>query len=673
MKFVEKPLGSLAKNMPNNYKSEQEQIIGSLEGPIVVTGANGFIGSHLLSQIQKVRDDAHGTYNLNRGWRTQAFELKKMHSTPTLEQMNSLLEEIRPKTIFNLAAHGAYSFQSDAKRIFEINLTAVVSLAAWASANGSTLIQAGSSSEYGTNCAGPKEEERCEPNSVYAVSKLAATNYLTNVADANLRFAVLRLYSVYGPGEDYRRLFPQIILQGLNSEFPPFAEEENSRDFLYVDDAVSAFMTVALAAQEKKFKGVLNIGSGVKTSMKRLATFVGAEFGLSKAPKFGEFSRSWDLRDWYSNSSKAEIEISWTPRIEISQGLSSMREWYETAGNYDYLHEPSRDQNDSCEPLIQISAVIACYKDAEAIPVMHSRMKNVLESLEINYEIIFVNDGSPDDTIEVIEEISRKDSHVIGVTHARNFGSQAAFLSGMRESKGENIVLLDGDLQDPPELIAEFWKLKNQGFDVIYGRRVDREAPFFMKIAYKAFYKVFQLVAPFSIPRDAGDFSLMSRQVVDTILQMPERDLFIRAQRAYVGFNQTGVDYVRPERMFGKTTNNLSKNFGWATKGVLAVSRAPLTALSAFSMALFVLSLIAILIQIISKIVAPSIAPEGFVSVSVLILGLGSLNLLAISIVGEYVGRILEEVKRRPRFVRRSITSRGDTNLYGDGEFHKDE
>jgi len=231
----------------------------------------------------------------------------------------------------------------------------------------------------------------------------------------------------------------------------------------------------------------------------------------------------------------------------------------------------------------------------------------------------------------------------------------------MRESVGEPVVLLDGDLQDPPELILEFWATKQEGYDVVYGRRVDREATWVMRRAYKAFYRVFQAVAPFDIPRDAGDFSLMSREVVEVVESMPERDLFIRAQRAYAGFRQTGVDYKRPERMFGTSTNNIGRNVGWATRGVLAVSRAPLTALSLFALALFGFSLLLSIVLVVRKLVFPGSVPAGQALIPVLVLGLGSLNLLAIAIVGEYVGRILEETKKRPRFVRRLMTECGIT------------
>jgi polyisoprenyl-phosphate glycosyltransferase len=206
-----------------------------------------------------------------------------------------------------------------------------------------------------------------------------------------------------------------------------------------------------------------------------------------------------------------------------------------------------------------------------------------------------------------------------------------------------------------------------EGFDVVYGRRAEREATWFMSRASRAFYRVFRASASFEIPRDAGDFSLMSREVVDVITSMPERDLFIRAQRAYAGFRQTGVDYKRPERMFGRTTNNFGKNVGWATRGVLAVSRTPLTALSLFAVTMFGLSVLMIVGEVVRKLLFPD-PTQGLVSIRVLVLGLGSLNLVAIAIVGEYVGRILEQSRKRPRYVRRLVTEGGVTRVSTDND-----
>ena len=194
----------------------------------------------------------------------------------------------------------------------------------------------------------------------------------------------------------------------------------------------------------------------------------------------------------------------------------------------------------------RLSAVIACYQDAQAIPLMYQRLSDVFSTLAVDHEIIFVNDGSPDDTASVLKALTAKDDHVLAIEHSRNFGSQNAFLSGMELATGDAVVLLDGDLQDPPEVIPALYEKWREGNDVVYGRRSKREAPAIMAMAYRAFYRVFRAASYVPVPLDAGDFALMDRRVVDELLALPETDQFLRGLRAWVGFKQTGVDYVPP-------------------------------------------------------------------------------------------------------------------------------
>jgi dolichol-phosphate mannosyltransferase len=291
---------------------------------------------------------------------------------------------------------------------------------------------------------------------------------------------------------------------------------------------------------------------------------------------------------------------------------------------------------------------------------MYERLTAVFSRLNIQYEIIFVNDCSPDDTEDVICSISRNDRRVIGISHSRNFGSQAAFMSGMRIASKNSCVLLDGDLQDPPELIEEFVAEWRKGFDVVYGRRVKREASIFMQLAYKAFYRLFDYFSYLHVPHDAGDFSLMDRRVVQAILQFPERDLFLRGVRAFAGFKQTGVDYIRQERMFGRSTNNLWKNIGWAKKGILSFSNTPLNMLSWAGVTLFFLGILLAVYQVLGKLLFPRLTPPGLTTIIVLIVFFGSLNLFGLSIIGEYLAKVFEEVKQRPVFIRRSIIRDGE-------------
>lgn len=302
----------------------------------------------------------------------------------------------------------------------------------------------------------------------------------------------------------------------------------------------------------------------------------------------------------------------------------------------------------------KISAVIACYKDAQAIPIMHKRLSDVFGKLGVDYEIIFVNDGSPDNSEDILRKLVEKDKHVIGINHSRNFSSQMAFTSGMDIATGNAIVFLDGDLQDPPELIEKFYSKWIEGYDVVYGIRVKREAPLYMAIAYKLFYRIFHKMSYIKIPLDAGDFSLIDRKVVDALKTFPERDRFLRGLRAWVGFRQTGIPYVRPERMFGKTTNNLLRNLNWASKGIFSFSYVPLQLMTLLSFAVFSIALLAMIIQIILRFVLPN-TPQGTTTILIAVLFIGAVQLLGISILGQYIGKIFEEVKQRPKYIVKSI------------------
>ena len=299
----------------------------------------------------------------------------------------------------------------------------------------------------------------------------------------------------------------------------------------------------------------------------------------------------------------------------------------------------------------KISAIIACYRDAQAVPIMHQRLTTVFQKIGVDYEIIFVNDGSPDNAAEVLAELAARDRKVVVINHSRNFGSQNAFTSGMRIATGDAVILLDGDLQDPPELIEQFHAKWVEGFEVVYGVRVKREATNFLKIAYKAFYRVFRAASYVPMPLDAGDFSLLDRRVVDALNSLPENNRFMRGLRAWVGFKQTGVPYVRPERMFGRTTNSLLKNLGWARKGILSFSYAPLDMITVLALITVALALLGIAFQVIARIFMPDAAPKGVTTLIVLILFLGGIQLLCLSIIGSYLAHIYDEVKRRPPFI----------------------
>jgi nucleoside-diphosphate-sugar epimerase/glycosyltransferase involved in cell wall biosynthesis len=639
-----------------------ETAIARLRGPILVLGASGFIGSVLLRRLLAHRQDVYGTSSQSAAWRLDGVPTRHIVVGDLLVDQNvvTLLDTVKPRTVFNCIAHGAYSFETDVGLIYRTNVDLTARLVELLGKQGvHRYVHAGSSSEYGDDASGPLEDSALKPNSHYSVSKGAAAGLLY-YAGKKLGFpgVNLRLYAVYGPYEDSSRLVPTALRKGMRGAHTSYVDPEISRDFLYVDDACDAFVEAAAGLTEERYGESYNIGSGTKTTIGTFAQVVKAQFDLADEPPFTMQNRSWDVAAWYSDPRKAERDFGWVARTPLDVGLRETVRWLESLDSIERYEKSSKKFG--ADDVYSVSAVIACYKDAQAIPVMYERLTATFEALNVGYEIIFVNDCSPDDSQAVIQALSARDHHVIGISHSRNFGSQSSFRSGMEIATKNACVLLDGDLQDPPEMIKDFVALWRQGFDVVYGRRVRRDAPWHMGIAYKLFYRVFQKFSYVAVPRDAGDFSLMDRRVVRSLLSFPERDLFIRGVRAFVGFKQTGVDYVRPERMFGVSTNNFLKNLGWAKKGILSFSNTPLNMLSAAGVVLFTLSILLGLVYVAARIAFPDAAPRGFTTLVLIVIFFGSINLLAASLIGEYIAKIFEEVKRRPHFIRRDFIRDGE-------------
>jgi len=645
--------------------------IRALRGPILVTGASGFVGANLFKMVSAVRDDVFAVVRQDRNWRLDGCREDQVVTVDLNDHASTqnLIQTLSPQTVFDCVAYGAYSFEEKTSLIYETNFSSVMHLVELLSKQPfAAFVHAGSSSEYGINCNAPSEDDHCEPNSAYSVSKVAVSTYLRYMGkQRNFPCVNLRLYSVYGPLEDTSRLLPNLLRHALKGSLPPLVDPRTSRDFVHVDDVCAAFIMAAVKMHPGLYGEAFNIGSGIKTTIGDLAELTRQEFKIAAQPEFGTMEgRAWDLAEWYANPAKAQEFLGWKAEIPLAQGLRSMSEW--VAGLSEQAMVSASKKN-AGQQKRSLSAIIACYKDGQAIPVMHKRLTDTFQKLGVDYEIIFVNDGSPDDSAEVIRRISERDPRVIGITHSRNFGSQMAFRSGMELCTKDGVVLLDGDLQDPPELIADFYAKWEEGFDVIYGCRVKRDMPWHWGLMYKAFYRVFAAFSYVKIPLDAGDFSLMDRRVVGWLLNCTERDLFVRGLRAYIGFKQTGVDYIRPERMFGVTTNSFLKNIDWAKRGIFSFSNTPLTMLTGLGIVLLGLSVFLAVVMALLRIFIPDIAPRGITTVMITTLIFGSLNLFAIGLVGEYVAKIMTEVKGRPRLIRAALIRNGTaTELLPDGK-----
>ena len=308
----------------------------------------------------------------------------------------------------------------------------------------------------------------------------------------------------------------------------------------------------------------------------------------------------------------------------------------------------------------KISVVVVCYFDEKAIRALYSRLTETLKKITPLYEIIYVNDASPDNSKAILQEIAAKDKNLTIINHSRNFGAQAGFTSGMIQATGDAVVLMDGDLQDPPELIAEFVKKWLDGNMVVYGVRKQREKSMgkIKEWLYHQFYVLFSYTSYIKIPQDAGDFSVMDRVVVDHINALPERDRFIRGLRAWVGYKSAGINYKRPERFDGRqsvSTKGLLSAFRWARKAIFSFSYKPLELVTYMAILTSAISLLGVLFYVITFFIKG--APAGFATLVVIVLFLSSVQLVAISVIGEYITKIFEEIKGRPRFIIRDVVN----------------
>ncbi len=300
-----------------------------------------------------------------------------------------------------------------------------------------------------------------------------------------------------------------------------------------------------------------------------------------------------------------------------------------------------------------LSLVLPVYDEEQVIPELHQQLQEFLKALATDAEVVFVDDGSRDATFELLQKLVEQDARYRILSFSRNFGHQTAITAGVDHARGEAVVVMDADLQDPPSVVLEMMLKWREGYDVVYGKRQSRAGEtFFKKITAKAFYRLFAAMIPIQVPLDTGDFRLMSRRVVLTLRALRETHRFVRGMVSWVGFRQTAVLYDRPARFAGTTKYPLRKMVRFAVDGITSFSVLPLrfsTYLGVTMSALSVLYAIwAVIVHFFLKRTVP-----GWTATVVLISLLASVQLLMIGILGEYVGRIYEEVKRRPLYVIR--------------------
>jgi len=297
-----------------------------------------------------------------------------------------------------------------------------------------------------------------------------------------------------------------------------------------------------------------------------------------------------------------------------------------------------------------VGLIVPCYNEEEVLPALFETLEPVLDRLGPEARVLLVNDGSRDGTAGLLDAQCARDSRY-GVLHlSRNFGHQAAISAGLQHVRGEAVVLLDADLQDPPDLIPAMVATWREGFDIVYGVRQKRKEAWVLRAAYRVFYRLLKRMANVDIPLDAGDFSLMDRRVVDLLNHMPEQNRFVRGLRGWVGFRQAGLPYERAERRAGAPKYNLTRLMRLALDGLVSFSIVPLRLAVWLGLATSLFGFLYLVYAVAERLLVGT-TPPGWASLVVLILLLGGIQLVMIGIIGEYVGRIFEEVKGRPRFI----------------------
>ena len=310
---------------------------------------------------------------------------------------------------------------------------------------------------------------------------------------------------------------------------------------------------------------------------------------------------------------------------------------------------------DAASSTPELSLVIPVYNEEENIPVLYSRIVAVLETEKIDFEIVFVDDGSCDRSVLCLNELQQNDRRVVVFELARNFGHQVAITAGLDFARGKAIAIMDADLQDPPEVLPGFIAKWREGNDVVYAIREQRKEGWIKRTSYAAFYRLLRHVSSIDIPLDAGDFCVMDRRIVDLLKSMPERGRFVRGIRSWVGLNQVGLPFERHARHAGASKYTVGRLVLLALDGLISFSYVPLRVITALGLSVSFLSLFLAGFFFVKKLLY-GLSPPGYASLIVSIFFLAGIQLITLGVIGEYVGRIFEEAKRRPMYILRRMS-----------------
>lgn len=302
--------------------------------------------------------------------------------------------------------------------------------------------------------------------------------------------------------------------------------------------------------------------------------------------------------------------------------------------------------------MVEFSVIIPVYNEELNIPNLLTRLRPVVEKTGMSYELLFVNDGSRDNTLQMIKALSMADNHVKYIDFSRNFGHQVAVTAGIDHCKGNIIAIIDADLQDPPELMEEMIALLKQGYENVYAKRRSRkDKSIIKKAAYKTFYRLLARISNVEVPLDTGDFRVMTRKVAEVLKNMPEQHKFLRGQIAWLGFKQTFVEYDRDARAAGEPGYTYKKLFRLAFDGITGFSNVPLRIATIMGFVVSGISLALIIYALVSYFFFSSGMPKGWASLMISISFIGGVQLICLGIIGEYISRLQTDIRKRPLYI----------------------
>lgn len=672
---------------------------------VLVTGGAGYIGSHVCKALANTGMTPVAFDNLSTGhrWAVKWGPLF-VGDVGSAADLDKALTKYNPIAAIHLAGSAIASESvTDPGKYYQNNvLTSLCLLDALRRHGVGLLVFSSSCAVYGApEIEAIDEKTALNPINPYGRSKLIVEDALRDFGRAyDFRSVALRYFNAAGADHDAEigevhdpetHAIPN-ALRAASGEIPYFelfgTDYESPdgtcvRDYIHVTDLANAHIAALTYLREGGKSIALNLGGGKGCSVKEILSAVERTTGIDVAVRESP-RRPGDAAVLVADPKLASDVLRFTPEYtDIDTIVETAWRWHQSFTLRNSRHEAARSLEDTIRPSSQVqgdlktrrsgavdlSVVVPCFNERDVIKITHARLCDVLGRIEnIRLEIIYVDDGSNDGTDQIVRELVDSGTNAKLICLSRNFGHQPAISAGLANSNGDVVAVMDADLQDPPETVVEMLEKWREGFDIVYGVRAQRKESTVKRLAYSWYYRMWRALSNVEIPLDAGDFSLMDRRVVELLNNLPEKNRFLRGLRAWSGFRQIGLTYERRAREAGQSKYSVFKLLRLAFDGIFNFSTTPLTGVfftGLITAALSSIGLVLIFIQRIFNISIFGVSPgdiPGFALLALIILFLGGIQIFSIGIVGEYVGRIYQEVKGRPSYIIRSVHTRSGSN-----------